>query len=158
MMRLVGCVIILVAFSNFVAADDSTDKVREGMRLYSAEQFEEASKSFAAATESLEKTKSDKAAIAAYDEACALHRKGDLELARERYLKAGLSHDKTIATNAHFNIGVIASEHARKLAGETPETVPADKRKEILDELSRSIDSYRHCLELQPQYAPARRN
>ena len=149
---------IFVAFSNFVAADDSTDKVREGMRLYSAEQFEEASKSFAAATESLEKAKSDKAAIAAFDEACALHRKGDLELARERYLKAGLSHDKTIATNAHFNIGVITSEQARKLAGETPETVPADKRKEILDELRRSIDSYRHCLELQPQYAPARRN
>ena len=157
-MRLVGCVMIFVAFLNFVAADDSTDKVREGMRLYSAEQFEEASKSFAAATESLEKAKSDKAAIAAFDEACALHRKGDLELARERYLKAGLSHDKTIATNAHFNIGVITSEQARKLAGETPETVPADKRKEILAELRRSIDSYRHCLELQPQYAPARRN
>ena len=149
---------IFVAFSNFVAADDSTDKVREGMRFYSAEQFEEASNSFAAATESLEKAKSDKAAIAAFDEACALHRKGELELARERYLKAGLSHDKKIATNAHFNIGVITSEQARKLAGETPETVPADKRKEILDELRRSIDSYRHCLELQPQYAPARRN
>ena len=68
MMRLVSCAMIFVAVSNFAAADDSTDKVREGMRLYSAEQFDEASKSFAAATESLEKAKSDKAAIAALSE------------------------------------------------------------------------------------------
>lgn len=149
---------VLFTFSFCAIADDSTTKIREGMRLYSAEQFEEASKSFAAATESLEKAKSDKAAIAAFDEACALHRKGDLDLARERYLKAGLSQDKSLATSAHFNMGVIASEQARKLAGEKPETVSADKRKEILGEVSRSIDSYRHCLELQPQHPQARRN
>ena len=158
MMRLFICAVVWVAIGNGVAADDPTNKIREGMRLYSAEQFEEASKSFAAATESFEKARSDKAAISAFDEACALHRNGALDLARERYLKAGLSQDKGIATSAHFNMGVIASEQARKLAGETPETVPADKRKEILNELSRSIDSYRHCLELQPQHGPARRN
>ena len=157
-MRLFRCAVVFVAFSNCVSADDPTNKIREGMRLYSAEQFEEASKSFAAATESFEKARSDKAAISAFDEACALHRNGNLELARERYLKAGLSQDKGIATSAHFNMGVIASEQARKLAGETPETVSADKRKEILSELSRSIDSYRHCLELQPRHGSARRN
>ena len=151
-------VLVQFLFSISAKADDSTAKIREGMRFYSAEQFEEASKSFATASESLEKAKSDKAAVAAFDEACALHRKGDIELARERYLKAGLSQDKSIATSAHFNIGVIASEQARKLAGEKPETVPADKRKEILGEISRSIDSYRHCLELQPQHVQARRN
>ncbi len=151
-------VLVLFVFSRGAVADDSTNKIREGMRLYSAEQYEEASKLFAAASESFEKAKSDKAAIAAFDEACALHRKGDLELARERYLKAGLSQGKGIATSAHFNIGVIASEQARKLAGEKPETVPADKRKEILDEIGRSIDSYRHCLELQPQHSQARHN
>ncbi len=158
MMRLFICAVGWVAISHCVAADDPTSKIREGMRLYSAEQFDEASKSFAAATESFEKARSDKAAISAFDEACALHRNGALDLARERYLKAGLSQNKQIATSAHFNLGVISSEQARKLAGETPETVPADKRKEILNELSRSIDSYRHCLELQPQHGPARRN
>jgi len=151
-------VLVLFVFTRDAVADDSTNKIREGIRLYSAEQYEEASKSFAAASESFEKAKSDKAAIAAFDEACALHRKGDLELARDRYLKAGLSQDKGIATSAHFNIGVIASEQARKLAGEKPETVPADKRKEILDEIGRSIDSYRHCLELQPKHSQARHN
>ncbi|MCY2984507.1 MAG: hypothetical protein NTY15_12860 [Planctomycetota bacterium] len=139
-------------------ADDSTSKVREGIKLYSAEQYEEASKAFAAANESLEKAKSDGVAVAAFDEACALHRKGDLELARERYLKAGLSQDKSIATRAHFNLGVIASDAAQKLAGETPETVPAEKRKELIGELTKSIDSYRHCLELDPKHVPARRN
>jgi len=145
-------------FSNCLIADDSTSKVREGLKLYSAEQYEEAGKSFAAATESLEKAKSDSAAVAAFNEACALHRKGDLELARDRYLKAGLSQNKSIATSAHFNLGVIASEGARKLAGETPETVPAEKRKEVIAELTKSIDSYRHCLELDPKYLPARHN
>ncbi len=150
--------VFLIAMLNCACADDSTSKVREGMKLYSSEQFEEASKSFAEASELLEKAKSDMAAVAAFDEACALHRKGDLELAKDRYLKAGLSQNKGIATNAHYNLGVIASEQARKLAGESPETIPPDKRKEILAELSKSIDSYRHCLELQPQHASARRN
>lgn len=150
--------IALVALSNFALADDSTSKIREGIRLYSAEQFEDASKSFAAATESLEKQKSEKSATSAFDEACALHRKGDLELARERYLKAGLSQEKSIATSAHFNLGVLASEQARKIAGDDPEKVTAEQRQEILAELSKSIDSYRHCLEIQPQYVPARRN
>ena len=152
------CIAVMVATANCAFADDSTSKVREGIKLYSSEKFDEASKSFAEASESLEKAKSDKAAIAAFDEACALHRKGDLELAKDRYLKAGLSQNKGIATSAHFNLGVIASEQARKLAGESPESVPPDKRKEILAELSKAIDSYRHCLELQPQHSSARRN
>ena len=155
---LIASGVVLVAISNCAFADDSTSKVREGMKHYAAEQFEEAGKSFAAATEALEKAKSDKAAVAAFDEACALHRKGDLDLARDRYLKAGLSQDKGVATSAHFNLGVIASEQARRSAGENPESVPVDKRKEILGEVSKSIDSYRHCLELQPQHVPARRN
>ena len=158
MKKFLAFVLVMFVFSKAAFADDSTTKIREGMRLYSAEQYDEASKSFAAASESLEKAKSAKAAIAAFDEACALHRKGDLELARERYLKTGLSQDKGIATSAHFNIGVIASEQARKLAGEKPESVPVDKRKEILGAIGRSIDSYRHCLELQPQHSQARHN
>ena len=157
-MRWLNCVVVFMAVSHCVVADDPTDKIREGMRLYSAERFDEASKSFAAATEEFERARSNQAAISAFDEACALHRNGTLELARERYLKAGLSQDRGIATSAHFNMGVIASEQARKLAGESPESIHPDKRKEILNELSRSIDSYRHCLELQPQHGPARRN
>ena len=150
--------ILFISFPINARADDSASRMREGLKQYAAEQFDEASKSFAAATESLEKSKSDQAAVSAYDEACALHRKGDLESARDRYLKAGLSQDKGIATSAHFNLGLIASEQARKLAGEAPETIPDDKRKEILGEIRKSIESYRHCLELEPKHTPSRRN
>ena len=150
--------ILSIAFAKSGLADDSASRMREGLKQYAAEQFDEAGKSFAAATESLEKSKSDQVAVSVFDEACALHRKGDLELARDRYLKAGLSQEKAIATSAHFNLGLIGSEQARKLAGETPEKTPPEKRKEILGEIRKSIDSYRHCLELEPKHTAARRN
>lgn len=140
------------------AAGESQTKVREGLKLYQQEQYEAAGKEFAAAREELDKEKSEKAAVAAFDEACAWHRKGDIEKARDRYLKAGLSKDRSIATASHFNLGTMSAENARKLAGERPEDVPADKRQEILDELKQSIVSYRHCLELQPDHAQSRRN
>jgi Ca-activated chloride channel family protein len=44
------------------------------------------------------------------------------------------------------------------LAGEHPENVPPDKRPEILEQLKASVASFRHCLELQPDNARARRD
>src|SRR5262249_62284658 len=99
-----------------------------------------------------------KAAIAAFDEACALHRKGDMAQAREAYLKAGLAHDKELAAASHFNLGTLASEEARRLAGEHPENVAADKRQEILDQLKGAVASFRHSLELQPNNPAAPRD
>jgi len=157
---------VTASSNNFALATDEYFKVREGLKLYAEEQYEAAGKEFAAAGEELEKLNSDKAAInvavkvatIAYDEACAHHRKGDFEKARDNYLKAGLSQDRTLATAAHFNLGTLSGENARKLAGERPEEVAADKRQEILDELKKAIASYRHCLELQTDHAPSRRN
>ena len=99
-----------------------------------------------------------KAAIAAFDQACAAHRKGDVAQAREWYLKAGLAHDKELAAAAHFNLGTLAAEEARRLAGEHPENVPPEKRPEILDQLKAAVASFRHCLELQPDNSRARRD
>ena len=132
--------------------------VRDGLRFYSKDQFEEARSQFAAASEELDRRKSKSAAIAAFDEACAAHRKGDLEHARECYLRAGLSQDRTIATSAHFNLGTLSAEKARTLCGDKPELVPAEKRTEILDHLAQAIVAYRHCLELQSDHAASRRN
>ena len=78
--------------------------------------------------------------------------------AREWYLKAGLAHDKGLAASAHFNLGTLAAEEARRLAGEHPENVAPDKRPEILDQLKAAVASFRHCLELQPDNARARRD
>ena len=99
-----------------------------------------------------------KAAIAAFDQACALHRKGDVAQARELYLKAGLAHDKQLASRAHFNLGTLAAEEARRLSGEQPETVAPEKRQEVLDQLKIAVASFRHCLELQPENSHARRD
>lgn len=139
-------------------ADDPNRAVRDGLRLYREDEFEKARDRFAAARVEFDKGDAGKAAVAAFDEACASHRKGDVAQARESYLKAGLAHDKGLAASAHFNLGTLAAEEARKLAGEHPEDVPPDKRQEILGQLKGAVASFRHSLELQPDNSRARRD
>ncbi len=93
--------------------------MRDGLRLYRADEFDKARAKFAEAREAFATSDAAKSAIAAFDEACAAHRKGDVAHARESYLQAGLAHDKALAAAAHFNLGTLASEEARRLAGET---------------------------------------
>ena len=52
--------------------------VREGLHSYSKGEFEKARDKFAAAREQFDSANSAKAAIAAFDQACASHRKGDV--------------------------------------------------------------------------------
>lgn len=144
--------------SEQINAGESHQQVREGLKYYQAAEYDSAEKLFATAAEELDKSRSSQAAVAAFDEACALHRKGDKEKARERYLKAGLSPDKTIATAAHFNLGTLSAENARKIAGENPETVAPEDRQKILDELKQAVASFRHALELNPEHSQSRRN
>lgn len=139
-------------------AGESHKQVREGLKQYQAAEYDSAEKLFASAAAELDKTRSSQAAVAAFDEACALHRKGDKEKARERYLKAGLSPDKTIATAAHFNLGTLSAENARSIAGDTPEKVAPEDRQKILDELKQAVASYRHALEMNPDHQQSRRN
>lgn len=148
---------LLVGTCETRAAEPATS-VRDGLRLYSQEEYDEARAKFSAAVEELDRQKSAASATAAFDEACAWHRQGELDKAREAYLRAGLSQDRSIATAAHFNLGNLSAEQARKLAGDHPETVPPDKRQEILDPLMQAIVAYRHCLELQSDHLPSRRN
>ena len=54
--------------------------------------------------------------------------------------------------------GTLASEEARRLAGENPETGCAEERQEIIDQLKAAVASFRHSLELQPENARARRD
>ncbi|MDB5387199.1 MAG: hypothetical protein JWM11_2845 [Planctomycetaceae bacterium] len=150
--------VLLTSISSPASAAEPRVIVREGLQLYSKEDYEAAREKFAAATAELDKEKSAAAAITAFDEACASHRKGDWEQARDAYLRAGLSQDRSIATSAHFNLGNLSAEQARKLAGDKPEAVPVEKRQEILDHLKQAIAGYRHCLELQPDHSQSRRN
>lgn len=151
--------LVLFASSPKIArADDPEEAVRDGLRLYREDAFDKARDKFATARDEFEKADAAKAAIAAFDEACASHRNGDADHAREWYLKAGLAHDRTLAAAAHFNLGTLAGEEARRLAGEHPESVPADKRQAILDQLKGAVASFRHSLELQPDNPRARRD
>jgi len=156
-MSLWAFVIGLLFAQNGLAIEPATE-VREGLKLYSKGSYTEARDKFVSATEELEKQKSPTAAIAAFDEACALHRKGDIDQARESYLRAGLSSVRKIAISAHFNLGTMSAEEGKKLAGDQPESVPPDKRQQVLDQLANAVDAYRHCLELQSDHAPSRRN
>ena len=128
--------LMLIAFLALTArAETPAEDVREGLRWYGQGNFDKARDRFAAARERFDHGDPNKAAIAAFDQACAAHRKGDMAQAREWYLKAGLAHDKGLAASAHFNLGTLAAEEARKLAGEHPENVAPEKRPEILDQL-----------------------
>lgn len=154
----VAAMCALQLFGSHSWAADAGTTVREGLQLYRSEKFEQAHEKFAMAAEELEKQKSKAAATAAFDEACALHRKGDVEKARDLYLRAGLSQDTSIAVAAHFNLGNLSAEEARKGCDGKPDLVPPDQREKILDHLKQSVDAYRHCLELKPDHASARRN
>jgi Ca-activated chloride channel homolog len=123
-----GSLVLIVGLASVSRADDATDTVRDGLRLYNSGEFEKARDKFATARVQFGDKDAAKAAIAAFDEACAAHRKGDVAQARESYLKAGLAHDKRLAASAHFNLGTLAAEEARKSAGEKPEDVPPEKR------------------------------
>ncbi|MCY3024532.1 MAG: hypothetical protein NTW87_36620, partial [Planctomycetota bacterium] len=118
----------------------------------------EAREKFAQAAETLKQDQAPEAAIAAFDRACAAHRKGDTAQARDGYLEAGLARDKNLAAEAHFNLGCLSAENARALAGEQPASVPPDKRTEIVDKLKEAAMYFRHCLEIRPAHAGARRN
>ena len=132
--------------------------VREGLKLYSQEKFESAREKFAAAIEEFDQQKSEHTAVAAFDEACAFHRNGEVEKAREAYLRSGISKDREISIASHFNLGALAAEQAKAQAGEQPETIAPDKRQAILDQLMSAAAAYRHCLELQPEHPTARKN
>ncbi|MBS0262465.1 MAG: VWA domain-containing protein [Planctomycetes bacterium] len=132
--------------------------VRAGLQHYRAEEFEKARENFAAARQGFEKEAAAKAAIAAFDEACAAHRLGNVSQARDAYLQAGLAHDKHLAAAAHYNLGTMSAEEARRLAGAQPLDVPPEKRQEILDQLAGAVAAFRHSLDLQPGNSRARRD
>jgi Ca-activated chloride channel homolog len=155
----VGAALVLVALlAGISRADNPGEDVREGMRSYNKGEFDKARARFAAAREQFDKGDSAKAAIAAFDQACSLHRKGDVAQAKEWYLKAGLAHDNRLAASAHFNLGTLAAEEARRLAGDEPVNVAPEKRQEIVDQLKAAVASFRHCLDLQPDNPRARRD
>jgi len=133
--------------------------VTEGLVLYAKDDFETARDRFGQAAEQFRKSQDNLgAAIASFDAGCAAQRKGDTEKAREAYLDAGLARDTALAAEAHFNLGCLAAESARALAGERPEDLAPDKREEVREKLLDAATRFRCCLGIQPAHAGARKN
>ena len=139
-------------------ADNPSDVVREGLRWYGKANLRRRGTNSRRPVSNSTVRDSAKAAIAAFDQACASHRKGDVAQAREWYLKAGLAHDKGWRPRPISIWERWRRKKPRRMAGEVPENVAPDKRQEILDQLKAAVASFRHCLDLQPDNAHARRD
>lgn len=151
--------LLAFCFLPFAHAGDANRALSEGMEAYKKDDFEKAVEKFSSATDALKNTESDElSALAAFNLACAYQRKGDTANARDHYLKAGLAKDKKIASEAHYNLGVLSADTARAAAGEKPEEVPPEKREEILKSLKEAVGSFRQALNAKKDHAEARRN
>ena len=142
-------------------ASDEQELVRQGLELYKKSEFDGARDRFEQAATAAEQQKQRNAAevaVAAFDLACAYQRKGDRDHARENYLKAAMSPEKSVSASSRFNLGCLSADAARELAGDKPEEVPPEKRNDILEKLKEAVASYRLCLEIQPGRADARQN
>ncbi len=142
-------------------AGEERELVRQGLELFKKSDFEGAKERFSKAADEAGKDKEqtfEDAARVAFDLACAFQKKGEADHARENYLKSALAKDKSIAASSKFNLGLLASEAAKMLAGEHPDQVPPEKRNEILEKLKEAVLSFRACLEIQPDRADARKN
>ena len=63
--------VLIAALGGFSRADNPADAVRDGLRWYGKGEFDKARERFAAAREQFDTADADKAAIAAFDQACA---------------------------------------------------------------------------------------
>ncbi len=155
--------LVLFAFLAGIArADDPAGAVREGLQFYREDAFDKARNKFAAARDEFDKASTAKAAIAAFDEACASHRNGDVDHAREWYLKAGLgaSH-RGYRQRPISNLGTLALKSAPFGRRTTWKSASRDNAQANSRPASRGrLPSFRHShsLKLQTDNARARRD
>ncbi len=140
------------------AAADAHDLSKEGLALYSKKEYAAAGEKFDAAEKAVPAEQRETAARAAYDTGCALQKKGDVEKARDAYKKATAARDKVVASSAQFNLGQLAATEGKDLAGAQPEQLPQEKRTEVIAKLRDAVERFRSCLDINPEYADARRN
>ena len=134
--------------------------VREGLASFKDAKYDLARQRFAQAEAILKKNEHNKldAAIAAFNLACAWHRKDVPDKAESAYLTAGMARNKDLSADAHYNLGCLSAEEARSLAGEDPLKLEPDKRTEVVEKLKEAARHFRRCLDEKKDHADARRN
>ena len=114
-----------------------------------------ARESFAAAREQFDTADAAKAAIAAFDQACAAHRKGDAGASPGMVSESGPRARQEDWPPRLISIWERSRPKKRaRLAGEHPENVAPEKRAEILDQLKAAVVSFPPLPGLQPRQRP----
>ncbi len=135
-------VLLLLAIPFPANADAPRSAMREGLRDYREERFQEAAESFREAAEQAADAQLDPAR-ALHNRANALYRQGRYEEAAATYQEALRSTDLDVQQSAHFNRGNALLTLAHTLAEEQE----LDTAKAMTE---RALDSYRNALLLQP--------
>ncbi|MCE3014567.1 MAG: VWA domain-containing protein [Pirellula sp.] len=151
-----------------VVAEDATQRIQQGIKLYSESKFQDASEAFATASEILQKDNDTQSSLATFDQACAEHRLGNREKAIDLYLKAAMSKDRSLASKSQFNLGKLQVEALMEKSNASSDSSKSEQpakpeeiiklREEIVDLAKQAITAYRNSLELDGENLPARRN
>lgn len=88
----------------------------------------------------------------------ALHRKGELKDAADRYGGASAGGDASATAVARYNLGSLAVDRAREILGAVPEEAQGDAREQGVAEIEQAIAQFRATLKLQPEHLDARHN
>lgn len=148
--------VVLLTIAAIVGTDrpeSVVEKVREGIRLFRASEFETSKQRFSEAVEL-----DPENAVAVFDEACAAAAAGQTDTARDLFQKTSLSSDRDLAVRSHYNLGCLEADAARSTLGEDPAAVTGDTRQQVIELLLVSVRHYRDVLRHAPNHADARHN
>ena len=145
--------VLALATCGFAAASTAVEKVQQGIRHFTAGEFDAADRSFNEA----DVARPEDPTIA-FNRACALAATGDVEKARELFRQAALARETALAARSHYNLGCLSSEQGRAVLGEDPAAAAPEQRQQGLSLLLSAVGHYRDCLRLDPGHADARHN
>ena len=127
--------------------------VREGIRHFSAGEYDAAREAFTAANDA----EPDEPTIS-FDRACTEAAAGEFEKAREFFQQSSLARDIGVAAESHYNLGCLAAQQAKTTLGDEPAAANPEQREQATSQLLTAVGHYRDCLRLDPEHANARHN
>ena len=131
------------------ALPDAAESVNLGIEHFKAGDYAAAAKAFADADAAKDSAEKDDAKRIAFDRGCAYAAEGNEADAIEWFQKAALSEDPALAARAHYNMGCLDVDKARRLFGEKPEEATPDVRKQGVDLLDLAMGHFHDALSVE---------
>jgi hypothetical protein len=155
MCRNIVCALLVCTSGGLAQAADreAAKRVREGVRLHQAGDFEQAAKVFSKAAESLPANRR-----VAFNRGCALAAQGKHDEAEPLLRDAALAGDSDLAAAAFYNLGCLSSDQLKSLLGDEPEEADGETRENGLLLVRAAVDHYRCALRADSEHTAARRN